>query len=275
MRNPYEAANIETAREFQGLLPGPPHHAVRLLVATPDGGVIDTELSHLREHLSRGDVLMLDGSPEVPIRLTAGRLPRGFGLRRVTIEIVLKQRVASDRFAASARPANKLYAGDTLFFGRNLEARVLSWSDGRVELLFDQSGGELDRTIAQIGEALDLEASAAGFLSPELAEQVRQDGIELLTVTAPPDGYDSAIDFSSAGHPEEMGLSTDLAARLNAVRARGGCIAATGPRALLALENATSQTGEPRSRKSSFEKKLRLGPAEILMASFRIFSSPL
>jgi S-adenosylmethionine:tRNA-ribosyltransferase-isomerase (queuine synthetase) len=195
-------------------------------------------MDQLQDYLGAGDIVLIDETPEVPLRVAAQRLPRGLGFRRVPVELVLQRRIASDKFVASARPADQLWAGDTLHFRNDLEAEILSQKDGEIELLFDRDSWDLDRAIHEIGVPIEQEKepglALASNLQLLLSNLLLQQGIifERLTTHRSPD---PATEQDKVG--QQAHLDMGLAARLNAARTRGNRIAAVGPAAVRVLED--------------------------------------
>jgi S-adenosylmethionine:tRNA ribosyltransferase-isomerase len=251
--------------------------SARLMVVRPDGRLEHHRIGHLPELLSCGDIVTINDSRVISARLSGIRPPRIEGGEAIPVEVTLHKREAGDRFRAFARPARRLRPGDRLNFPAGLSARVLARDGAEVVLGFDRAGDALDGAIAQAGQmplppyiakmrppdAQDLTdyqtiyadqpgsvaAPTAGLhFTPALMERLRHAGIGLARTTLhvgagtflPVTSEDTA---DHRMHSEHATLSTDMAAKLNAVRAAGGRVAAVGTTALRTLESAATPDG--------------------------------
>ncbi|MBN9543862.1 MAG: S-adenosylmethionine:tRNA ribosyltransferase-isomerase, partial [Alphaproteobacteria bacterium] len=141
--------DFELPEDRIALRPASPRDSARLMVIYPDGRIEHRRVSDLPEYMASGDAIVVNDTRVIPARLRGLRLrdtgPAG-------IEILLHRRLASNRFAALARPARKLAPGDVLALG-DLKARVTERRNGgEVEIEFDLSDAELDSAIAGLGE---------------------------------------------------------------------------------------------------------------------------
>ena len=251
------------------LRPASPRDSARMLVVWPDGRLEHRQVCDLPDYLEAGDALLVNDTKVIPARLYGQRL-REIGAAK--IEILLHRRLSVNRYSVLARPAKKLTAGDTLVFG-DLQAQVVSRGDnGEAELRFAQSGAALDQAIAALGEmplppyiagkrkadAQDVSdyqtvfarengsvaAPTAGLhLTPELFAALAQKGVARESVTLHV-GLGTFLPVTAEDtsqhkmHAETAQLDVETAARLNAVHARGGRIAAVGTTSLRTLESA-------------------------------------
>jgi len=261
--------DFELPEERIALRPASPRDSARMLVVWPDGRLEHRQVSHLPDYLEAGDALLVNDTKVIPARLHGHRL-RETGAAK--IEILLHRRLSVNRYSVLARPAKKLTVGDTLQFG-DLQAQVVSRGDnGEAELRFAQSGAALDQTIAALGEmplppyiagrrkadARDISdyqtvfaresgsvaAPTAGLhLTPELFARLAQKGVAREAVTLHV-GLGTFLSVTAEDtsqhrmHVETAQLDAETAARLNAVHARGGRIAAVGTTSLRTLESA-------------------------------------
>jgi S-adenosylmethionine:tRNA ribosyltransferase-isomerase len=259
------------------LRPVEPRDSARLMVVHPDGRIEHRFFHDLGQYLANRDILVINDSRVIAARLAGIRPPREPQGSAVPVEITLHKRVAEDRFLAFAKPARRLQPSDRLDFGPGLSAQVLSRHGGEVELAFALRGGALDRAIAEVGamplppyiasrrapdkqDLVDYQtvyaaqdgsvaAPTAGLhFTPRMMEELRHSGIGLAALTLHvgagtflPVAADNTHDHVM--HAEYASLDAGTAARLNAVRASGGRIAAVGTTALRTLESAADTKG--------------------------------
>ena len=145
--------------------PAEERDASRLLVVDrASGKTEDRQFSELTDYLNEGDLLVFNDSRVIKARLIGEK--EGSGAR---IEILLtkcinaeksiaglaipemEQRNNEDVWEAIARPAKRLHPGDSIAFGTELRAEVVSKADGGlVKLRFGFKGRFLE-TLDQIG----------------------------------------------------------------------------------------------------------------------------
>ncbi len=256
------------------LRPASPRDSARLMVVEADGHIAHRSLRDLPDYLRAGDALLVNDTKVFPARLHGQRL-RDTGPAKV--EILLHQRLAADRYRVLARPARKLAPGDDLQFG-SLTARVIARGrDGEAEIAFALSGAALDAAIAAEGEmplppyiagkrkadARDVcdyqtifarqsgsvAAPTAGLhFTPDLFAALEKKGVTREAVTLHV-GLGTFLPVTAADtaqhrmHAERAFLDAATAARLNAVHAAGGRIAAVGTTSLRTLESAAEPEG--------------------------------
>jgi S-adenosylmethionine:tRNA ribosyltransferase-isomerase len=266
--------DFELPEDRIALRPAMPRDSARMLVVHGDGRLEHQLVRDLPEYLRAGDALVVNDTRVIPARL--------HGLRRraetaAKIELLLHRRLGDDRYAALARPGKKLAVGDALEFS-GLQARVTAKGEaGEVEVGFDRAGPALDAAILALGEmplppyiagkrpadardssdyqtlfARDpgsVAAPTAGLhFTPELLAAVAARGVTHEAVTLQV-GWGTFLPVTTDDtaqhrmHPERAILAGDTAARLNAVHAAGGRIAAVGTTSLRTLESATNADG--------------------------------
>jgi len=250
----------------------PRDHAKMLHVKA--GQISDHQVFDLPNLLREGDVLVVNDTKVIHAALTGVRPARPVGGGGdVTVDVNLLHREAADIWQAFVRPAKRLRAGDSLYFGDGLSAEALiNPHEGQVSLRFSQSGQALNEAIARCGaaplppyiarkraadasdksdyqtvyadEAGSVAAPTAGLhFTPELiaALEAKNIGFEKLTLhvgagTFLPVKTENTDDHIM--HSEWRVISDDLAARINAAKADGRRIIAVGTTALRALESA-------------------------------------
>lgn len=123
--------------------PARPRDAARLLDLT-GSGFRDRSMRDLPDLLRPGDLLVVNNTKVIPTRLDGRR-------GEARIEATLHKNVGPGRWAAFARPARRLKADDTITFGGNLAARVLSRDGGEVVLDFGLADSDLLRALHTTG----------------------------------------------------------------------------------------------------------------------------
>jgi S-adenosylmethionine:tRNA ribosyltransferase-isomerase len=118
----------------------------RLLHVRSDGGLRHHVFRDLPDLLEPGDLLVLNDTRVFPARLEGSRAGEG------RVELLLLERLESNRFRVLAKPARKVREGDRLIFGGGrLEAEVLAAEEeGKrvVELRFE---GDWDTILEELG----------------------------------------------------------------------------------------------------------------------------
>lgn len=256
------------------LRPARPRDTAKLLVVHENGCLEHRVVSDLPDILTARDILVANNTKVIHGRLEARRLPRSGGPEPgPRIEITLHRRLGPDRFRAFAKPARKLAAGDRLLLGEEIVATVLECGmGGDVGLGFELAGAALDAAIARLGivplppyiagkrkpdaqDATDYQtifsresgsaaAPTAGLhFTPDLLARLAESGVTRETVTLHV-GAGTFLPMTAQDtrdhvmHAELARLDGDVAARINAVRARGGRCVAVGTTSLRTLESA-------------------------------------
>jgi len=153
-----DAFDFELPPERIALHPAEPRDSARLLCVQPGQPLEDRVVTDLVDLLNPGDVLVVNDTRVIPAELK-GERHRGEYVASVAFN--LHKRLDDESWAAFARPAKRLKAGDRLIFGeaedracalQKLEATVVSVEDGgQVLLKFDLSGPFLDEAIKSHG----------------------------------------------------------------------------------------------------------------------------
>jgi S-adenosylmethionine:tRNA ribosyltransferase-isomerase len=265
------------------LVPANPRDAARMLVIGPAGRrdlLVDTHARTLPDWLQPGDALVVNDTRVIPAALDGVRSRAGITAK---VAFNLTKRTAADRWQAFARPAKRLALGDHVRFGPGpdgpaLDATVSARLDaGEVELTFTNSGAQLDRMIAVIGQ-MPLPPYIALKRAAELADAAAYQTIYAThdgAVAAPTAGLHFTeglfaalaargvtrhtvtlhvgagtflpvkVDDTSDHHMHsEWGtVSAETAVALNAVRARGNRVVAVGTTSLRVLESAATADG--------------------------------
>ena len=259
-----DAFDFDLPPERIALRPARPRDAARMLVV--DGGeMVDAGVADLPQWLRPGDCLVFNDTRVIPAQLEGRRGDAKIGA-------TLHKRVDLRRWQAFIRNAKRLRVGETVDFGAGVaavaEQRLADGSfilafagDEPVELLLERAGTmPLPPYIAgKRATEADVRAdyltffaredgavaapTAALHFTPALLDALAAAGIgsETLTLhvgagTFLPVKADDTDDHVM--HAEWGRIDAETAARLNAVRAKGGRVIAVGTTSLRQLESA-------------------------------------
>jgi S-adenosylmethionine:tRNA ribosyltransferase-isomerase len=264
--------DFELPPECIALRPVSPRESARLLQVGKD--LTDHTVGDLPRLLRAGDCLVFNNTKVIPAALAGHR----FGRLGTTpkIEALLHLRLDGVTWKAFAKPAKKLEQGDRIAFG-DLHCEVTAKGEaGEVTLRFEvASGADLDLALARVGRvplppyiesqrAQDSQdrqdyqtiyaekdgavaAPTAGLhFTDSLMKALEAHGItrEFVTLhvgagTFLPVKVDDTKDHKM--HSEWGEISAETAARLHAVRSKGGRIIAVGTTSLRLLEASEVQ----------------------------------
>ncbi|SBV31641.1 S-adenosylmethionine:tRNA ribosyltransferase-isomerase [uncultured Sphingopyxis sp.] len=264
-----DAFDFDLPNERIALRPARPRDAARMLVV--DGGeMIDAGVRDLSSWLRPGDCLVFNDTRVIPAQLEGQR-------GDAKISATLHKRVDLRRWQAFVRNAKRLRVGETVDFGSGVEAVaeerladgsfILAFAgDEPVELLLERAGTmplppyiagkratDADdrsdyQTIFARRDGAVAAPTAALHFTPELLDALAAAGIgtETLTLhvgagTFLPVKADDTDDHVM--HAEWGRIEPETAARLNAVRAKGGRVIAVGTTSLRLLESAAADDG--------------------------------
>jgi S-adenosylmethionine:tRNA ribosyltransferase-isomerase len=263
--------DFELPRDLIALRPAEPRDAARLLHVPAAGGLEHRSVRDLPALLRPGDLLVFNDTRVIPARLEGRR-----GGARV--ELTLHKREGEDAWAAFAKPARRLHAGDSVTLAEGFSAWVAEKREaGEVLLRFDRGGVALFAA---------LEAHGAMPLPPYIASQRAPDAGDRETyqtifarvagaVAAPTAGLHFTEDLLAAldargiqrttvtlhvgagtflpvktediaqhrMHAEWGRIDAATADRIVAARRAGGRIVAVGTTSLRLLESAADESG--------------------------------
>ncbi|WP_288415205.1 S-adenosylmethionine:tRNA ribosyltransferase-isomerase, partial [uncultured Novosphingobium sp.] len=257
--------DFELPNERIALRPVKPRDAARMLVADGAAEIADRHVRDLPQMLRAGDVLVFNDTRVIPAQLEGQR-------GEARIGATLHKRIDLRRWQAFVRNAKRLRPGDVISFPAGVSAMAEqrfedgSWTlafsgDEPVEVLLERAGrmplppyiagkrptDEADRSDYQTMFATRDGAVAAPTASlhftPGLVERLDVAGIGRETLTLhvgagtflPVKAEDTA---DHRMHAEWGRIDADTAARLNAVRKKGGRVIAVGTTSLRLLESA-------------------------------------
>lgn len=237
----------------------------------PDGPPVHRQVIDLPSQLRSGDVIVFNDTRVIPARLTGKR-------SEVQVEVTLHKRETIDSWAAFAKPARRLRAGNTIIFADDLVATVTKKLEaGEVVLKFNVQGDALWEALERHGtiplppyivsqrppedsdhdryqtifarEPGAVAAPTAGLHFTERLIQVLDErGVKRVSVTL----HVGAGTFlpvktedvtSHKMHPEWGRITRDAAETINTARAAGGRVIAVGTTSLRLLETAVDLEG--------------------------------
>jgi S-adenosylmethionine:tRNA ribosyltransferase-isomerase len=250
------------------LRPAEPRDSARLLVIDPhaEPALGDHAVGELPSFLRAGDALVFNDTKVIPAQLEGVRHREGAGGQQVSA--TLHMRVGANRWKAFSKPGKRIKVGDRIAFGHGGESCFLGQLDctveekgegGEVTLAFDLSGPALDEAIDNAGverHFVTLHVGAGTFL-PVKADDTNDHKMHLES------GY----------------VSAETAAKLNAVKARGGRIICVGTTSLRLIESATADDGGIRAWAGAtgifITPGYRFKAVDILMTNFHLPRSTL
>lgn len=295
------------------LRPISPRDNARLLVVHGDGTLEHRHIRDLPEYVRAGDTMVVNDSKVLLARLRGYRMHAGSTGNPAKIELLLHRRLSAARFSALARPARKLAVGDDLTLGQLIAAVIARDASGGVEVEFSLSGEALDAAIAKEGEvplppyiankrpadfqdrvdyqtlfARDLGSVAAPtaglHFTPQLLQRLTEMGVHREEVTLHVGlGTFQPVAMSDTSdhrmHSEWARIPTDIAGRLNQLRAKGGRLLACGTTVLRTLESAVDAAGTIRPLEGETDIFItpghRFRTADMLLTNFHLPRSTL
>jgi len=297
--------DFDLPKDRIALHPAVPRDSARLLHV--GARLEDRIVADLPDLLRPGDALVLNDTRVIPARIRGRR-------GAAKIEATLHKPDGQGRWWAFARPAKRLRPGDRIEIAPEIGADVVDKRDGG-EVLLDLGcdGVELFRLLERVGEvplppyiaraegaeAVDREdyqtvyareegsvaAPTAGLhFTEDLFARLEARGIERIFVTLHV-GAGTFLPVKAERvqdhvmHAEYGEIDAATAARLNAVRARGGRIVPVGTTSLRLLESAADEGGTVRPFAAETDIFIypgyRFRAADLLMTNFHLPRSTL
>jgi len=249
--------------------PVEPRDHSRMMVIPLDGG----ELQHKHfydvvDYLRPGDALVINETRVIPARLLGERENGG------PAEILLLKQVGPKLWETLVKPGRRLKVGAKVSFGGGrLVAEIMGDTDAGGRVVQFTCEGTLEAALDELGEMplppyiheklenqeryqtvyARSEGSAAAptaglHFTPELMEKIRQMGVEIIPVllhvglgTFRPVKAEDVDDHVM--HSEYYEVTEEAAARIKAVREKGGRIIAVGTTSVRTLESAAEAKG--------------------------------
>ncbi len=274
--------DFDLPEERIALTPARPRDSARLLCVGDD--FADHVFRDLPKLLRAGDVLVINTTRVLPAALVGIRPARNIGGGgAVQVDINLHKALSApdevtQKWAAFARPAKRLRAGDVLAFGDGaLKAKVIARDEGEVVLEFPGSKPVFEAALLQAGlpplppyiarkrnlqaqdaedyqtvfadEAGSVAAPTAGLhFTPSLMQTLRDKGIIFAEVTLHvgagtflPVSVDDTKDHKM--HSEWGEVSAGTVAIIEKAKKAGGRVIAVGTTSLRLLESAARDGG--------------------------------
>jgi S-adenosylmethionine:tRNA ribosyltransferase-isomerase len=300
-----DAFDFDLPPERIALRPARPRDAARMLVVEGES-ISDRGVRDLPSLLRAGDCLVFNDTRVIPAQLEGRR-------GEAKIGATLHKRIDLRRWQAFIRNAKRLRVGETVDFGSGVaavaEQRLADGSfilafagDEPVELLLERAGtmplppyiagkratDDADRSdyqtmFAEKDGAVAAPTAALHF-TPDLLAALGAAGIATETLTLHvgagtflPVKADDTDDHRM--HLESGHVSGETAARLNAVRRRGGRIVCVGTTSLRLIESATTEEGQIRPWAGAtgifITPGYRFRAVDVLMTNFHLPRSTL
>lgn len=249
--------------------PVEPRDSSRLLVV--GDALFDHQVSDLPSLLRRGDMLVVNETRVIPVRLSGRR-------GDAVIDVTLHTDTGDGRWLAFARPGRRLRVGDQVVFADDFDATVIEKRpEGDVVLSFDIPAADLAVALDRYGAmplppyirrdegaaasdrqsyqtmfaARDgaIAAPTAGLhFTPKLMDQLAEAGVGCARITLHvgvgtflPVKVDELGDHRM--HRERGLIDQDTAVAINAAREAGGRIVAVGTTCVRLLESAADEAG--------------------------------
>ena len=250
--------------------PVEPRDHSRMMVIPLDGSDIQHKHFYdLTDYLRPGDALVINETRVIPARLLGERENGG------PAEILLLKQVGPKTWETLVKPGRRLKVGAKVTFGGGrLEARIVGDTDAGGRVVEFICEGTLEAALDELGEMplppyihekledreryqtvyAKSEGSAAAptaglHFTPELMDKIRAMGVEIIPVllhvglgTFRPVKAEDVEDHVM--HSEYYEVTEEAAARIKAVRAKGGRIIAVGTTSVRTLESAATAKGE-------------------------------
>ena len=255
--------------------PVEPRDHSRLMVVDRSTGEIQhrhfydvTEYLHPGGSSAPSDALVINETRVIPARLIGERAGGG------VCELLLLKQLGPKKWETLARPGRRLKPGSTVTFGGGrLAAHILEETDAGGRIVEFECEGAFEAALDELGEMplppyiheklADREryqtvyakqdgsaaAPTAGLhFTPELLSRIREMGVEIIPVllhvglgTFRPVKAEDIEDHVM--HSEYYEVTEEAAARINAVKARGGRVIAVGTTSVRTLESAAAEPG--------------------------------
>ncbi len=256
-------------KELIAQQPVEPRDSARLLVYDrKTDAVSHRKFCDLPQILKRGDVLVVNNTRVMPVRITGVKDDTG-----AKISFLLHKRTDADTWETLCRPAKRVKVGTKLTFAEDLKGKIVAEGDEGARTVKFTYDGVFENILSRIGdmplphyihsELKDKEryqtvyakqngsaaAPTAGLhFTPELIDKLKACGIEFVEVllhvglgTFLPVKTDDIKDHKM--HSEYYCLSESAADRINAAKREGRRIIAVGTTSVRVLESCANDDG--------------------------------
>ncbi|MBO4367300.1 MAG: tRNA preQ1(34) S-adenosylmethionine ribosyltransferase-isomerase QueA [Clostridia bacterium] len=250
--------------ELIAQIPVEPRDSSRLFVVPKEGPYEHRHFYDLPEYLKKGDALVINVTRVMPARLVGTRETGGLS------EVLLLRRIDINHWETLVKPGRKMRKGAKVTFGDGRLMAVIGettdaggrvvefcWQGGSFEAVLDELGEmplppyihekledrERYQTVYAKEEGSAAAPTAGLHFTEELLERIRKKGVDIIPVllhvglgTFRPVKAENVEEHTM--HSEFFSVPEDSAARINAVRERGGRVFAVGTTSVRTLESA-------------------------------------
>ena len=242
----------------------------RLLVLNRQSGAVEDRIfTDVIEYLEPGDALVLNETKVLPARIIGSKKETGGA-----VELLLLKDLGGNTWECLARPQKRLHEGTEIIFGDGLLSaqvvEVLGEGITHVQFAYDGIFLEIleklgtmplppyiheqlkDQSRYQTVYAKNLGSAAAPtaglHFTPELLEKIKEKGVEIIKITLHVGlGTFRPVEVEDVNehkmHTESYEIDEAAAAKLNAVKTRGGRIIAVGTTSVRTLETVAGRFG--------------------------------
>ena len=242
----------------------------RLLVLNRQSGAFEDRIfTDVIDYLEPGDALVLNETKVLPARIIGSKKETGGA-----VELLLLKDLGGNTWECLARPQKRLHEGTEIIFGDGLLSaqvvEVLGEGITHVQFAYDGIFLEIleklgtmplppyiheqlkDQSRYQTVYAKNLGSAAAPtaglHFTPELLEKIKGKGVEIIKITLHVGlGTFRPVEVEDVNehkmHTESYEIDEAAAAKLNAVKTRGGRIIAVGTTSVRTLETVAGRFG--------------------------------
>lgn len=242
----------------------------RLLVLNRQSGAFEDRIfTDVIDYLEPGDALVLNETKVLPARIIGSKKETGGA-----VELLLLKDLGDNTWECLARPQKRLHEGTEIIFGDGLLSaqvvEVLGEGITHVQFAYDGIFLEIleklgtmplppyiheqlkDQSRYQTVYAKNLGSAAAPtaglHFTPELLEKIKEKGVEIVKITLHVGlGTFRPVEVEDVNehkmHTESYEIDEAAAAKLNAVKTRGGRIIAVGTTSVRTLETVAGRFG--------------------------------
>ena len=144
--------DFKLPNELIALRPADPRSSSKLLVSSGDE-IIDDHFLNLIKYLKKGDRLVLNDTKVIPAKLSGQRIRYSDnGKTSANIGVNLLSMTKEGHWLALAKPAKRVNVGETIHFGKDLNALVLEKSPDGLLLKFNMSEENFEKKLETLGK---------------------------------------------------------------------------------------------------------------------------
>ncbi|MEG1606517.1 MAG: tRNA preQ1(34) S-adenosylmethionine ribosyltransferase-isomerase QueA [Clostridia bacterium] len=246
----------------------PRDHSRLLVVDRAQDTLAHKHFYDIVDYLAPGDALVINETRVMPARLVGVRASGG------ACEVLLLKQLGPKRWETLVKPGKKMRAGSVVTFGEGrLKCKICAPTDAGGRVVEFSCEGSLEVALDELGEMplppyiherltdkeryqtvyAKAEGSAAAptaglHFTPELMEKIRAKGVDIVPIllhvglgTFRPVKAESVEDHVM--HSEFYQVTEDAARRINAARAAGHHVIATGTTSVRTLESVAGADG--------------------------------